>query len=158
FLMNLVTHPDFLAGRVTTRFLDDTPELFDLPQRQDRATKLLTYIGEVIVNGHPELRDKVARWQGDKVKERQAPAAPDPGRPPISAAFLSQRRAPVPPGTRDKFMELGPERFAQWVRGQRRLFVTDTTFRDAHQSLLATRMRTHDMLQVAPAYAARHAG
>src|SRR5262249_23040019 len=62
----------------------------------------------------------------------------------------------VPSGTRDKFMELGPERFAQWVREQQRLLVTDTTFRDAHQSLLATRMRTYDMLQIAPAYAARH--
>src|SRR5262249_26024941 len=64
----------------------------------------------------------------------------------------------VPPGTRDRLRELGPEKFAGWVREQKRLLLTDTTFRDAHQSLLATRMRTYDMLQVAPVYAARHAG
>jgi len=64
----------------------------------------------------------------------------------------------IPPGTRDKFHQLGPEKFAAWVRDQKRLLLTDTTFRDAHQSLLATRMRTYDMLQIAPVYAARHAG
>src|SRR6266446_6602506 len=66
FLLNLVTHPDFLAGRFTTNFLDETPELFQLPTRQDRATKLLTYIGEVIVNGHPDVPDKDITRQGDK--------------------------------------------------------------------------------------------
>jgi pyruvate carboxylase len=144
FLINLVTHPDFLAGRFTTRFIDETPALFDLPARQDRATKLLTYLGEVIVNGFPGVarRDRVVAAPARNRAE--APAAPG--------------QAPVPPGTRDKFMELGPEKFARWVRDQDRLLVTDTTFRDAHQSLLATRMRTYDMLQIAPAYAQRHAG
>jgi pyruvate carboxylase len=162
FLMNLVTHPDFLAGRATTRFIDETPALFDLPHRQDRATKLLTYIGDVIVNGHPEIRDKVTGWQGDKGtgggNSGRPPAPPDPGRPPVSIERGAQAPTPIPEGTRDKFMELGPEGFAQWVLDQKRLLVTDTTFRDAHQSLLATRMRTYDMLQIAPAYAARHAG
>jgi pyruvate carboxylase len=151
FLLNLVTHPDFLAGRVTTRFIDQTPELFDLPVRQDRATKLLTYIGEIIVNGHPEVRDRTAAaplpaGHGQvEVNER------------ILAAALARGRY-VPLGTRDRLHELGPERFAGWVREQERLLVTDTTFRDAHQSLLATRMRTYDMLQVAPKYATEHAG
>jgi pyruvate carboxylase len=145
FLLNLVTHPDFLTGRFTTRFLDETPELFQLPVRQDRATKLLTYIAEVIVNGNPELRDKETGRQGDK---ERAPVTLSP----CHLVTLS----PPPPGTRDKFMELGPEKFARWVRGEKRLFVTDTTFRDAHQSLLATRMRSYDMLRIAPAYAARH--
>src|SRR5262249_31462193 len=148
FLLNLVTHADFLAGRFTTRFLDETPELFQLPVRQDRATKLLTYIAEVIVNGNPE----VARWRGSEVVRRPAkvPAAPvDATSPPHDATT-------PPPGTRDKFKELGAEKFARWVRGEKRLFVTDTTLRDAHQSLLATRMRTYDMLRIAPTYAGRH--
>jgi pyruvate carboxylase len=147
FLLNLITHPDFLAGRFTTRFIDETPTLFQLPQRQDRATKLLSYIGDIIVNGHLQVpTDKLKRWQAEKSPVSVAaspglPASPSP-----------------PPGTRDTFKELGPERFARWVHDQERLLVTDTTFRDAHQSLLATRMRTYDMLQIAPAYATRHAG
>jgi pyruvate carboxylase len=142
FLLNLVTHPKFLQGGVTTKFLDETPELFDLPTRQDRASRLLSYLGEVIVNGNPEIRDKVTRWQGGKVKDRA----------------LTVTLSSAPAGTRDKFFELGPERFAAWVRKQQRLLLTDTTFRDAHQSLLATRMRTYDMLHIAPTYARRHAG
>ncbi len=157
FLINLVTNPVFLEGRCTTRFIDDTPELFHLPPRQDRATKLLGYIGDIIVNGHPLIPgkpkgiprepapvpdDMVTRWQGDKMTGSGGASGP----------------APTPPGSRDKFHELGPERFAAWTRAQERLLVTDTTFRDAHQSLLATRMRTYDMLRIAPVYAARHAG
>ncbi len=141
FLLNLVTHPDFLAGRATTKFLDETPELFRLPTRRDRATKLLTYIGEVIVN------------QGEKADKAPARALPE-------AASHSARQLPAPtppPGTRDRFRELGPEKFAAWVREQKRLLVTDTTMRDAHQSLLATRMRTYDLLRIAPTYAAEHA-
>jgi pyruvate carboxylase len=144
FLLNLVTHPEFLAGQFTTRFLDETPELFDLPVRQDRATKLLTYIAEMIVNGNPEVKS-------------QLPAGGvSPMRGAIRGLTPPARQAP-PPGTRDKFRELGPEKFARWARDQEALLVTDTTFRDAHQSLLATRMRTFDMLQIAPSYAARHA-
>jgi pyruvate carboxylase len=147
FLLNLVTHPDFIAGRFTTRFLDETPELFQLPVRQDRASKLLTYIAEVIVNGNPE----VAKWRGEVARNpAQVPALPTSPRPDATVP------SSPPSGTRDKLMELGPEKFARWVRGERRLFVTDTTFRDAHQSLLATRMRTYDMMRIAPVYAARH--
>jgi pyruvate carboxylase len=139
FLINLVTNHDFLAGRFTTRFIDETPALFQWAARQDRATKLLSYIADVIVNGHPEAG--------------------------ASTAAIPRGPAPVPtwtdgvppPGTRDRLHDLGPERFASWVREQRRLLVTDTTFRDAHQSLLATRMRTYDMLRIAPVHAARHA-
>jgi pyruvate carboxylase len=153
FLINLITHADFLAGRFTTKFIDETAQLFQFPLRQDRATKLLTYIGDIIVNGHPDVRpDKLVRWRG--VKGQVGQAAGLPGR-----EEAGQRLAPPPPpGTRDLLHEMGPERFAQWARKQDRLLVTDTTFRDAHQSLLATRMRTYDMLQVAPVYAARHAG
>lgn len=145
FLVNLITHPEFLAGKVTTRFLDETPALFDLPKRRDRASKVLGYLAEVIVNGHPEVKGKL-------------PAIPtEPAPAPAASPFIPGRQANLPTGTRDVFRQIGAERFARWVRDQKRLLVTDTTMRDAHQSLLATRMRTYDMLAVAPRYARRHA-
>jgi len=151
FLMNLITHPDFLEGKVTTRFIDDTKELYHFPQRKDRATKILTYIADVIVNGNPEA----PRTEHKPVRE----PAPVPLLNSTPAQSPKSQRAPTnaPPGTRDKLMELGPEKFAKWISEQSRLLITDTTFRDAHQSLLATRMRTYDMLEIAPVYAARHA-
>ncbi len=136
FLINLVTHPDFLAGKCTTRFIDETPSLFELPVRRDRATKLLEYLGDVIVNGN------------SLVKGRPAAVRREPA---LLPTF--DQAAPPPTGTRTKLQELGPEKFAAWVRGQDQLMLTDTTMRDAHQSLLATRMRTYDMLAVADAYA-----
>jgi pyruvate carboxylase len=146
FLLNLVQHPDFLAGRVTTRFLDETPELFRLPTRRDRATKLLTFIGERIVGRQPLPPTASPKGgMGDITPP-----------PPPSGEGVGGRGSP-PPGTRDRYRKLGPEKFAAWVREQTRLLVTDTTMRDAHQSLLATRMRTYDMLRIAPTYAARHA-
>jgi pyruvate carboxylase len=148
FLLNVIKHPDFLAGRVTTHFIDDTRELFELPRRQDRATKLLRYIGEVIVNGHPEVK-----IDADATRQLRLAVAPIP-----DDSHHPRPAASSPPGTRDKFMELKAEKFSQWVLEQQRLLVTDTTFRDAHQSLLATRMRTYDMLQIAARYASEHAG
>jgi pyruvate carboxylase len=147
FLINLVMHPDFLAGRFTTRFLDETPELFQLPTRQDRATKLLTYIADIVVNGQPEVAGWEEKGTTPAVVFREPAPVPE-----------TDSATPAPQGTRDKFHELGPERFAQWVHDQQRLLLTDTTFRDAHQSLLATRMRTYDMLQIASTYARQHAG
>ncbi len=143
FLVNLITHPDFLAGACTTRFIDETPSLFKFPRRQDRATKLLTYLSEVIVNGPLEAG---ARGPASKTVPRAPVPVPEvaPG--------------PLPKGTRDLFLEMGAEKFARWVREQPRLLLTDTTFRDAHQSLLATRMRTRDMLRIAPFYAAKLSG
>jgi pyruvate carboxylase len=151
FLLNVVKHPVFLAGQATTHFIDDTPELFHLPRRQDRATKILSYIGEIIVNGRPDVKkaSRPPRMEAhDEALERAlvSPFAHAPGAP-----------RQVPPGFRNKFKELGPEKFAQWVRDEKRLLITDTTFRDAHQSLLATRMRTYDMVRIAPRYAAEHA-
>jgi pyruvate carboxylase len=154
FLINLVTHRDFLAGRCTTRFIDDTPELFDLPQRQDRATKLLTYIGDIIVNGHPDVRS--AEGEARSARLLNIPREPAPVPEVVTTHHSPLTTHHSPPGTRDKFHELGPDGFASWVLDQDRLLVTDTTFRDAHQSLLATRMRTYDMLHIAPVYAARH--
>jgi pyruvate carboxylase len=146
FLLNLLEHPGFRAGRCTTRFIDETPELFHFTARQDRATKLLSSIADVIVNGNPHVPE------GEPRPASALPQVPDltplPGQPATA----------LPPGTRDRLRELGPEKFAALMRGEKRLLLTDTTFRDAHQSLLATRMRTYDMLRIAPFYAARLAG
>lgn len=156
FLINLVTNPDFLAGKLTTRFIDDTPELFHLPQRQDRATRLLTYIGEIIVNGNPEV-GRPGQGKGGR-EPVPVPAYREQVGRIANPSYKAGMAASAPAGTRDRFHELGPEGFARWVRDEKRLFVTDTTMRDAHQSLLATRMRTYDMLRIAPKYAHDHFG
>ena len=137
FLENVVNHPAFQRGEATTRFIEETPALFKFDSRRDRATKLLTYIAGVSVNGNPEVagRPKPERFR----------AAPVP----------SHGNAPIPKGTRDLLLERGPDGLAQWMRAEKRLLITDTTMRDAHQSLMATRVRTHDMLAIAP-YVARH--
>jgi pyruvate carboxylase len=136
FLLNLVTHPEFLAGGCTTRFIDETPALFQFRLRRDRASRLLTYAAEITVNGFPG----VARPAGYAT-------SPEPSPPPFDPE--AEPRA----GWRQQFLAMGPEAFARFVREHRALLITDTTFRDAHQSLLATRVRTRDMLRVADAYA-----
>lgn len=136
FLVKLVMHPTFMAGECTTGFIDQSPELFDFPARRDRATKLLTYLAETIVNGNPLVADRPR-------SVRRTPA-------PVPKHDSS---GPVPDGMRQKLQELGPERFSRWIVDQKPLLITDTTFRDAHQSLLATRVRTYDMLKIADAYA-----
>jgi pyruvate carboxylase len=164
FLINLIMHPSFLAGGCTTRFIDETPELFQFKARRDRATKLLAYIGDVIVNGHPEIKAQSRGAGGSpatKAGEPPAPRGQKKHREPVSylSGPLPDFRSPrhlAPPGSRDCFRELGAEAFARWILEQKQLLLTDTTFRDAHQSLLATRMRTYDMIQAAPQYAAYH--
>ncbi len=136
FLEELLSHPDFATARYCTTFIDTTPELFDFEHRQDYGTPLLHFIGEVIVNGN------------EAVKSR-----PRPARLTIPVPPVTPRATAPPPGTRQRLEELGPRRFAEWMLNERQVLVTDTTFRDAHQSLLATRMRSYDMLAVAPAYA-----
>jgi pyruvate carboxylase len=136
FLLNVITHPTFLEGRCTTRFIDQTPDLFHFIQRQDRASKLLSYMADVTVNGFTGVQ------RATMAAVRAEPALP---------AYNSLK--PIAPGSRQRLKEMGPEAFAHWVRGQERLLLTDTTFRDAHQSLLATRVRTRDMVRVAEAYA-----
>ena len=135
FLEAVLGHPKFLANEYTTRFIDETPELFAHERRKDRATKLLTYVADVSVNGHPETRDR--------------PRPPADARTPEPPIFAAEPAL----GTRQKLEQLGPKGFAEWMRGERRVLITDTTMRDAHQSLLATRMRTHDIAAIAPAYA-----
>ena len=135
FLHNVVAHPRFRANDYTTRFIDDTPALFDFPTRRDRATKLLTWIADVTVNGHPETRERVK--PAHNARAQDAPIF---------------RRAPLP-GSRQILEKLGPDGFAKWMASQERVLITDTTMRDAHQSLLATRMRTRDIAAVAESYA-----
>ena len=147
FLINLVQHEAFLAGQCTTRFLDESPELFQLPERKDRATKVLSYIGEVLVNGHHEAPVRNLSPEKRKAIARESLAVP---------ASLPMGVAP-PPGTKQILDKEGPAGVVKWVKQQKKLLLTDTTMRDAHQSLLATRMRSFDMLQIAPVYAARHA-
>jgi pyruvate carboxylase len=137
FVENVVNHEEFRAGRVTTSFLDEHPELFRLPRRGDRATKLLSYLGDVILNGNPEVK-------GKKLPEV------------LESAVLPSVPGVEPPhGTRQLLYRIGAKKFAAWARREKRLLITDTTFRDAHQSLLATRVRTHDLLATAPAVAQR---
>ena len=136
FLVKLLRHQTFQAGLCTTRFIDETPELFQFPKRHDRATKLLTYLGEVIVNGN-------TLFGGQRPQSARREAAPVPDVSHLNA---------IPLGTRDRLHDLGPTKFATWVREQKQLLMTDTTFRDAHQSLLATRLRTKDVLEIAEAY------
>jgi pyruvate carboxylase len=135
FLEAIINHADFGANAYTTKFIDSTPELFAQVKRQDRATKLLTYLADVTVNGHPETRGRP--------KPNADAAAP----------VVPHIDAPIKDGTRQKLAALGPEKFATWMRSEKRVLVTDTTMRDGHQSLLATRMRTHDIARIAGAYA-----
>ena len=116
--------PLFQAGEMTTSFLDETPELFEFTARRDRATKLLTYLADMIVNGNPEVAGKP---RPAVIRERRFPASQNTLRP----------RAPGNCSTRS-----GRQKFAEWTLDQTRLLMTDTTFRDAHQSLMATRVRT----------------
>ncbi len=136
FVENLLKNPDFLSNAYHTRFIDETPELFTFKKRRDRATKILTYIADVTVNGHPET----------KGRPMPSPEARLPKPPAL--------RADPAPGAKQLLDEKGPKAVADWMLAQSQVLVTDTTMRDAPQSLLATRMRSIDMIRVAPAYAA----
>ena len=135
FLETVLNHPKFRDESYTTRFIDETPELFAARKRKDTATKLLTYIADVSVNAHPETRGRAK--------------PPADLRPPEPPAFAK----PAFEGTRELLDRLGPQGFAGWMKQQQRVLITDTTMRDAHQSLLATRMRSYDIVHAAPAYA-----
>jgi pyruvate carboxylase len=135
FLEAIIGHPKFRDNSYTTRFIDTTPELFQQVKRQDRATKLLTYIADVTVNGHPE-----AKGRARPPEDAAAPVLP----------FID---GPIPDGTKQLLDKLGPKAFGQWMRAEKRVLMTDTTMRDGHQSLLATRMRTYDIAQIAGTYA-----
>jgi len=144
FLDQLVMHPSFAAADYTTRFIDTTPELFEIPLKRDRATRILSYLAETIVNGNPEARN---RARPEKLELARLPKLSG-----VTGVPLAQIAAP-PPGSKQRLEQLGPEKFAHWMREQQQVLVTDTTMRDAHQSLLATRFRTIDMTSIAPFYA-----
>lgn len=137
FLENLLLHDTFQKGLAHTRFIDETPDLFHFPKRRDRATKLLAYLADVIVNHHPTVPP-------DK---RLSPSSLKPAAVPKTAA------GPPPEGTAQILEREGAKGLADWVKAQPHPLLTDTTMRDAHQSLLATRMRTKDLLRIAPATA-----
>src|SRR6266478_5711616 len=135
FLDQLITHPRFAGADYTTRFIEQTPELFHSPRKRDRATRILSFIGATIVNGNAG------------VKGRARPGHIAPARlPPVPLT------APAP-GSKQRLDELGPERFVAWMLAEPRVLLTDTAMRDAHQSLLATRVRTLDLAAIAPYYA-----
>ncbi len=136
FVENLIGHPKFREATYTTRFIDEHPELFQFRLRRDRATKLLRFIADVTVNGHPETAGRA----------RPKATARPPRAPALQAAL-------PPPGARDLLLAKGPKAVADWMLAEKRLLMTDTTMRDGHQSLLATRMRSFDMVNVADAYA-----
>lgn len=136
FVENLLKHPTFLNNQYTTKFIDETEELFQFPKRRDRATRILRYIADISVNGHPETEGR-----------------PKPPATPRALRAPAPKAAPAP-GTRTLLEKKGPQAVADWMAAQKQLLITDTTMRDGHQSLLATRMRSIDMIRVAPSYAA----
>ncbi|MDG2341306.1 MAG: pyruvate carboxylase, partial [Paracoccaceae bacterium] len=136
FVENLLKHPTFLSNQYTTKFIDETPALFRFKKRRDRGTKVLNYIADISVNGHPETEG------------RPLPVLD------LKPARIPALRAEPAYGTRNLLDDKGPQAVADWMKAQKQLLITDTTMRDGHQSLLATRMRSIDMIQAAPAYAA----
>ncbi|MBS9524346.1 pyruvate carboxylase [Litoribacter alkaliphilus] len=139
FLENVISHPTFYEGKATVKFIDNHPELFSIPRKKDRGTNTLKYLAEVVVNGNPDVKFK------DPNKKFRNPKVP-----------VFDKYSGYPKGTKDLLTELGPNGFSEWLKKEKALHFTDTTFRDAHQSLLATRVRTIDMLKVAEAFAKNH--
>lgn len=139
FLENLIMHEGFRQGKATVGFIQEHPELFQLNIRQDRGTKVLRYLADVTVNGNPDVKVK-HDW-----REFRKPEIP-----------MTEVTAPYPKGTRDMLTEMGPDKFCEWLKNDKKIHYTDTTLRDAHQSLLATRMRTYDMLKVSKQFAKLH--
>jgi pyruvate carboxylase len=139
FLDNILNHDTFRKGAITVNFIKANPDLFIFKAPRNRANKIITYLGEITVNGNPDVK-KI-----DITKTFIKPKVP---------AF--DVNASYPKGTKDLLTELGPDKFSQWLKNEKKIHFTDTTMRDAHQSLLATRMRTFDMIKVAEGYAKNH--
>jgi pyruvate carboxylase len=139
FLLNLLQNDTFQTGNATVKFIGDHPELMKPRNWRDRGTKMLRYLAKVIVNGNQDVKFVDPRQVFIKAKVPKY-----------------DYNDPFPKGTKDKLTELGPDGFAKWLRDEKPIHYTDTTFRDAHQSLLATRMRTDDMVRVAKSYAKHH--
>jgi pyruvate carboxylase len=141
FLENVISHPTFYNGECTVKFIDENPDLFKITQKFDRGTKTLRFLADVSINGHPDVKFK------EENKAFRQPVVPD-----------YDKYGAYPKGTKNLLTELGPEKFADWLKKEKAIHYTDTTFRDAHQSLLATRMRGIDMMKVAEGYAKNNPG
>jgi pyruvate carboxylase len=141
FLENVIADETFRSGQAHTKLIDTKSELFQFKRRRDRATRTLSYLSDITLNGNPTAKG----WKPAAVMPKAV----------VPNSLVIEHHAEVPRGSRDVLLELGPEKFAQWIRDEKRLLITDTTFRDAHQSLIATRMRSFDMLRVAEAVAHR---
>lgn len=139
FLQQVIGHSVFKEGKATVKFIEQYPELFDIPKSKDTATRTLLYLSDVIVNGNPDVKFV------DNSKTFRTPKVP-----------LFDKRAGYTKGTKDMLTELGPEGFSAWLKNDSKIHFTDTTFRDGHQSLLATRVRTQDIMKVAESFAKNH--
>lgn len=139
FLLNIIEHPKFVKGAATVNFIQDHPELFKLKAQLDRATKIVKFLGNIVVNGNPDVKFT------DPNKRLETPIIPS-----------YDKQGAYPKGTKDLLTKLGPDEFSKWLKKEKKIQYTDTTMRDAHQSLLATRMRTIDMLEVTKAFAKEH--
>ncbi|GGW71168.1 pyruvate carboxylase [Winogradskyella epiphytica] len=139
FLQNVIQHDTFREGKVTVNFIQNTPSLFEIKLPQDRTSKAINFLAEVVVNGNSDVKNI------DKTKVFRTAKVPK-----------YKRADAFPKGTKDLLTELGPEAFCQWLKDEKKIHYTDTTMRDAHQSLLATRMRSYDMLKVAESFAKNH--
>lgn len=139
FLQNVIQNDTFRKGEATVNFIANTPSLFEIKLPQDRTSKIVNYLGEVIVNGNPDIKsfDKNKIFRTPKIPKFEASSS-------------------YPKGTKDLLTEMGPEKFCAWLKDEKKIHYTDTTIRDAHQSLLATRMRTYDMVEVAESFAKNH--
>ncbi|HYJ37731.1 MAG TPA: pyruvate carboxylase, partial [Chitinophagaceae bacterium] len=138
FLENVLQHPTFQSGKAAVDFIDSHPELFEMSPRQDRGTRALKYVAEVIVNGQPDI-SRINPNASFRIPNVQA-----------------VQQTELPRGSRDRLTELGREKFIEWLLNEKRIQYTDTTFRDAHQSLLATRVRTIDLLKIAEMVSRNH--
>ena len=141
FVDNILKHDTFRTGKVTVNFIKNEPSLFKFVEPRNRANKLLSFLGETIVNGNPDVKKINPDHKFSK---------------PVVPSFSKAKE--YPKGTKDLLTELGPEKFAEWLKNEKQIHFTDTTMRDAHQSLLATRMRSIDMLKVAEGYAKNNPG
>lgn len=139
FLQNILKHEIFKNGTVTVNFIQNHEELFVIKEPRNRATKLVNFLGDIIVNGSEDVKNI------NPLKTFVTPKVP-----------LFDEEKPFKEGTKDLLTKLGPEDFSKWLKNEKKIHFTDTTMRDAHQSLLATRMRTFDMLKVAEGYAKNH--
>jgi pyruvate carboxylase len=139
FLENVLRHPIFIAGQCTVNFIQDNPNLFVFSKRKDSGTKTLKYLANIVVNGNEDVK-----YINPNAQFRH----------PNVPSF--DKYAPYPKGTKDLLNELGRPKFIESIKNNPQILYTDTTFRDAHQSLLATRVRTIDMLKVAESFAKNH--